>query len=97
MSSSTSGLSPVCQTLVMCMDGHGQNLFGKFLADYILVELFYNLTWSVDFAEELLAGAASSSFLVEDRLTQLDAFSANVDVARSFDQRAHIAVAFAAK
>ena len=88
---------PVYEPFIMRGDGDSQDFFGEVLADYILVELFDNLAWGVDFAEELLAGAASSSFLFEDRLAQLDAFSANVDVARPFDQRPDIAVALAAK
>ena len=45
--------------------------------------------------EELLARAAALAFLVEDRLAQLDALAADVDVARSFDQRADVAIALA--
>ena len=45
--------------------------------------------------EELLAGAAAAAFLVEDRLAQLDALAADVNVARSFDQRADVAIALA--
>ena len=45
--------------------------------------------------EELLARAAALAFLVEDRLAKLDALAADVDVARSFDQRADVAIALA--
>ena len=48
-----------------------------------------------DAREQLLAGAAALAFLVEDRLAQLDALAADVDVARPFDQRADVAIALA--
>ena len=47
--------------------------------------------------EELLAGAAPAALLLENRLAQLDALAADVDVAGSFDQRANVAIALAAK
>ena len=42
-----------------------------------------------------LLGAAAFALLVEDRLAELDALAADVDVARSFDQRADVAIALA--
>ena len=45
--------------------------------------------------EELLGRAAAAPLLVEDRLAQLDALAADVNVAGSFDQRADVAIALA--
>ena len=47
--------------------------------------------------EQLLAGAAAPPLLLEDRLAQLDALAADVNVARSLDQRADVAIALAAE
>ena len=47
--------------------------------------------------EELLARAAAALFLVEDRLAEVDALAADVDVAGPFDQRADVAIALAAE
>ena len=41
--------------------------------------------------------AAAASFLVEDRLAEVDALAADVDVAGPFDQRADVAIALAAE
>ena len=42
-----------------------------------------------------LGDAPPAALLVEDGLAKLDAFTANVDIARTFDERADVAVAFA--
>ncbi len=46
---------------------------------------------------EVLRAAAPAFFLVDDRLAQFDAFAADVNVARPFDQGADVAVALAAE
>ncbi len=48
-----------------------------------------------DLGEQLLAGAAAAAFLFEDRLAQVDALAADVDVAGPFDQRSDVAIALA--
>ena len=50
-----------------------------------------------DVGEEGLGNAAAAFLLVDDRLAELDTFAADVDVARSFDQGADVAVALAAE
>ena len=79
------------------MDGDGEDLLGAVLADDVLVEVFLDLARGRDVGEEVLGDAAAAAFLVEDRLAELDAFAANVDVARTLDERADVAVAFAAE
>ena len=44
-----------------------------------------------------LGDAAAAFLLVDDRLAQLDALAADVDVARPFDEGADVAVALAAE
>ena len=50
---------------------------------------------SRDLIEEFLGRAAPPLLLIENRGTELDAFTTDVDIARTFDQRPYIAVAFA--
>ena len=85
----------VHQPLVMAVDRHGQHLLGVLLADDVLVELGDDLPRRGNLAEQRLAGPAPASLLFEDRLAQVDALAADVDVARAFDQRPHVAVALA--
>jgi hypothetical protein len=49
----------------------------------------------LDTLKSCLARAAALAFLIEDRLAELDALAADVDVARSFDERADVAIALA--
>ena len=49
------------------------------------------------FGERLLGGAAAALLLVDDRLAQLDALAADVDVAGALDEGADVAVALAAE
>jgi hypothetical protein len=50
-----------------------------------------------DLGEERFAGPAAALFLFEDRLAQIDALAADVNVAGSFHQRADIAITLAAE
>ena len=59
--------------------------------------LLLDLARRGDVGEELSCWCRGASFLVEDRLAQLDALAADVDVARPFDQRADVAIALAAE
>ncbi len=87
----------VHQPLVVAVDRHGQHLLGMLLADDVLVELGHDLPRRGDIVEQRFAGSAAAALLFEDRLAEIDAFAADVDVARSLDQRADVAIALAAK
>src|SRR5207253_6444133 len=79
------------------MNGDGQDLLGHRLPDDVGVEVLDDLAGSGDFAEQLLRPAAAALLLVENRLAQLDALSADVNVARPFHQGADLAITFAAE
>ena len=81
----------------MVVHGHGQDLLGPLLADHVLIELLLDGAGRRDMREQRLGRAAAPFFLVDDRLAQLDALAADIDVARSFDEGADVAIAFAAK
>src|SRR5205823_1249582 len=83
------------EPLVVVVGGDGEDLFGAGLPDHILIESVFDLAGSGDVRDERFGSAAAALFLVYDALTQLDAFAADVDVARSFDERADVAVALA--
>ena len=87
----------VDQPLVVVMDGDRQDLLGAVLVDDVRVELLLDLARGRDVGEEGLGDPSPPPLLVEDRLAELDAFAANVDVARPFDERADVAVALAAE
>ena len=86
------------QPLVVAVDGDGQHLLGVLLADDVLVELGDDLAaaWG-SCVNSCLLVPRRRAFLVEDRLAELDALAADVDVAGSFDQRADVAIALAAE
>ena len=67
------------------------------LADDVLVQLGDDLPRRGDLAEQRLGGAAAAALLFEDRLAEIDALAADVDVAGSLDQRADVAIALAAE
>ncbi len=90
-------LLAVDEPLVVVVDGDGEDLLGAVLADDVLVELFLDLARGGDVGEEGLGDAPAAAFLVEDRLAELDALAADVDVAGPFDERADVAVALAAE
>jgi hypothetical protein len=75
--------------------GDGEDPLRVLLADHVLVEVRDDLPGRRNRSEELLARAATTLLLVEDRLAQLDAFAADVDVTRALDQRPHVPVALA--
>ena len=81
----------------MVVHGHRQHLLGPALADDVLVEFFLDVAGGRDVGEQALGAAAPAFFLVDDRLAQLDAFAADVDVARALDEGADVAVTFAAE
>jgi hypothetical protein len=65
------------------------------LADHILIEVGDYFARSGDLIEEFLGRATPPLLLVENRGAELDAFTTDVDIAWTFDQRPHITVAFA--
>ena len=91
------GVLAVDQPLVVVVHGDRQDLLGPLLADHVGVELLLDLARGRDVGEERLGDAPPPPLLVEDRLAELDAIAADVDVARSFHQRADVAVALAAE
>ena len=99
LSSSTSliGVLAVDQPLVVVVHGDREHLLGPVLVDHVGVELFLDLARGGNIGEERLGHAPPPPLLVEDRLAELDALAADVDVARAFDERADVAVALAAE
>src|SRR5437763_17048058 len=81
----------------MAVHGHGQHALGLLLADDVLIEVIDDCPGRGNLGEGLLAGAPLATLLVQDVLTQVDAFAADVDVAGSFDQRSDVAIALAAE
>ena len=86
---------PKRQPLVVAVHRDGQHFLGVLLADDVFIELRNDFARAGNAREELLGSAAATTFLIENRLAQLDALAADVNVARSFDQRADIAIALA--
>jgi hypothetical protein len=76
----------------MAVDGDGQDLLGVFLADDVFVELSDEFARRGNAVEELFARSPPASFLFQDRLTEFDAFAADVNVAGAFDQWADVPI-----
>src|SRR2546423_1563281 len=76
----------------MAVNGNGQHALGRFLANDVFVKLRKDLPRRGDARKELLARSASFAFLVEDALAKLDALAADVNVARSFNQRTDVSI-----
>src|SRR5262244_2358393 len=81
----------------MVVDGEREDLLGAVLVDHVGVQLFLDLARGRDVGEEGLGHASAAALLVEDRLTELDALAADVDIAGPFDEGADVAVALAAE
>ncbi len=77
----------------MIVNGDRQDTFGRTLSNHIVIEVFDDLARGRDLIKQLFAGTTAAFFLFQDRLAQLDAFRADVNVAGPFDQWADIAVA----
>src|SRR5262249_25467441 len=86
---------PQRQSLVVVVDGDGQDPFAVLLADHVLVELSDDLLRRRNTREERLRRSSAALFLFQDRLAQVNTLAADVDVARPLDERAYIAVALA--
>ena len=87
----------VDEPLVVVVDGHREDLLGPVLVDHVGVELFLDLAGRGDVGEERLGDPPPAPLLVEDRLAELDAFAADVDVAGPLDERADVAIALPAE
>src|SRR5262249_48042548 len=85
------------EALVVVVNRDRQHLFRPLLADHVLIELLLDGARRGDVGEEGLGDAAAAFFLIDDRLTELDALATDVDVAGSLDKGADIAVALAAE
>ena len=86
------------EPLVVVVDGDGEDLLGPLLADDVLVELLLDRRAATGMLDDGGFGAAAALLLlVDDRLAELDALAADVDVAGPFDERADVAVALAAE
>jgi len=59
--------------------------------------LLDDLAWGGYFCEDLFTAAAATAFLFENRLAQIDALAADVDVAGAFHQGSNVAVALSAE
>jgi hypothetical protein len=82
----------------MVVNRHGENLFGLFLSDDMIVQLGNDFSRCRDFRERFGTDSASSApFLNENGLTQINAFTADVHVAGTFDERSYIPVTFMTK
>ena len=81
----------------MIVDGDRENALGPLLADDVVVELLLDGPRRRDVAEDGMRCAAAALLLIDDRLAQLDALAADVDVAGALDERADFAIALAAK
>jgi hypothetical protein len=79
------------------VDRDGKDLFRVLLTNYVFVEMRNDFTRSGNLRKELFAGSAPASFLFEDRLAELDAFAADIDIAGPFDQGSYIAIALSTK
>ena len=81
----------------MVMHGDGENLLGPVLADHVGVKLLLDLARGRNIGEQGLGNPATAPLLVEDRLAELDAFAADIDISGAFHQGADIAKALAAE
>jgi len=73
------------EALVVVVDGHGQDLLGPVLADHVLVQFLLDAPGGGDVGKEGLGIVPAPLLLVNDRLAQLDALAADVDIARPLD------------
>jgi hypothetical protein len=87
----------VHEPLVVAVYSYSQDFLGPLLPDHVLVQVFDQFPRCGNLIEQGLAGPPPAALLLEDRLAEVDTFTANVNVAWSFDQWADIAVALAAE
>ena len=87
----------VHQPLVMVVDGDGEYAFGLRLTDDVFVEVAGDFARRGHLVEQFARRPAAAALLVENRLAQLDALAADVNVVGTFNQRTDFAVTLAAK
>ncbi|MBA7688926.1 hypothetical protein ES703_97415 [subsurface metagenome] len=61
------------------MDGNCEIFFGVFLANYILVQIFFYFSGFGHILETDAANAGSFAVLLDDVVAQLDTFRTNID------------------
>ena len=91
------GVGSEHEPLVVVVHRNCEHLLGLLLPDHVIVELRDNLAGGRNLVEEGPRRAPPALLLVENRLAKLNAFPTDVHIARSFDERSDIAVAFAAE
>lgn len=79
----------------MIVDSDRQYFLCSVLTDHVLVELRDDFPGRRDLTEQLLALTPPSLLLFEDRLAEINAFAADVDISGTFDQWADVPVALA--
>jgi hypothetical protein len=67
------------------------------LADDILIEMSNDFPGRWNLIKQLLAWTTTLLLLIQNGLAQLDAFTADIDIARTFYKRSYIAIALATK
>src|SRR5205814_9437440 len=85
------------QTFVVVVDRDREDLFGPVLTDDVTVELVLDVPRRGDVRDRRLAAALAALLVVDDRLAELDALAADVNVAGAFNERPNVAVALATK
>jgi len=83
------------QALIMIVNRDGKDLLGSLLTNHVLIKLFLDGPRRGDVGKQALGAAPTTFFLVDNRLAQLDAFAADVYVARPFDERTDVPIALA--
>lgn len=79
----------------MVVNRDGENTFAVSLPHHVLIELRDDLFRRRNPREQRLGRSPAALLLLQNRLAQVDALAADIDVARPFDQRADIAVTLA--
>ena len=79
----------------MGIDGDRKDLLGMVLANHILIQVADDLAGGRNLGKRLFARPAAAAFLIQDRLAQVDALAAGVDVAGAFDQGTDVAITLA--
>ena len=72
-----------------------EDLFGRVLANDVLVHVLDNFTRGQDLIEELFLWTASLLLLIENTLAQFDTLVTDVDITGTLDQRADVSIVLA--
>src|SRR5207253_1088665 len=82
----------LAEALVVVVDGDRQDALGPLLANDVGVELLLDGARRRDVGEGRPGAGAAAFLLVDDRLAQLDALAADVNVAGAFNEWPDLAV-----